>query len=95
MNTGINSELLDQVLAHVAAAKSPIHELLAQDLRNTFAGVHISVCAEDDIPMRLNAAAENEVCLIYLVASGDHCLGLTDDPAAATGIVVALRGEDD
>lgn len=95
MMTGITGDLLDQVLAHVAGTKSAIHEVLAQDLRTAFPGRHISVCGEDDIPPRLNPAAENATCFIYYVATGDHCLSLTNDPAAATGIVVALRGEDD
>jgi hypothetical protein len=64
-------------------------------LRQAFPGRHVSVCNEDDIPPRLAAAAENSACLIYYVASGEHCLSLTNDAAAATGIVVALRGEDD
>lgn len=95
MTTGITAELLDQVLRHVAGAASTVHEILAQDLRSAFPGRHLSVCNEDDIPPRLNPAAENAICLIYYVATGDHCLSLTSDAEAATGIVVALRGEDD
>jgi len=93
--TGITSEFLDQVLNHVAGTASPVHEVLAQDLRTTFPGQHVSVCNDDDIPPRLQPAAENGICLIYYVATGEHCLSLTNDAAAATGIVVALRGEDD
>lgn len=95
MLTGIAPDFLDQVLAQVASAPSCIHEALAQNLRAAFPGRHLSVCNDDDIPPRLKPAAENTACLIYYVASGAHCLSLTDDAAAATGIVVALRGEDD
>jgi hypothetical protein len=95
MMTGIAPDFLDQVLHHVAGAPSRIHEMLAQSLREVFPGKHLSVCNDDDIPPRLKPAAENAVCLIYYVATGEHCLSLTNDAEAATGIVVALRGEDD
>jgi hypothetical protein len=95
MNAGITPELLSGVLDRVAGSPVRSYEALVQDLRTTFPGRHISVCGEDDIPPRLQPAAENAACLIYYVASGDHCLSLTNDAAAATGIVVALRGEDD
>jgi hypothetical protein len=95
MMTGIAPEFLDQVLRHVAGATSPIHEVLAQGLREAFPGKHVSVCNDDDIPPRLTPAAENTACLIYFVATGEHCLSLTNDAESASGIVVALRGEDE
>jgi hypothetical protein len=95
MMIGIDAAFLDQVLARVAAAPTLAHEALAQTLRAAFPGRHISVCGEDDIPPRLKPAAENAVSQIYLVASGEHCLSLTNDAAVATGIVVALRGDAD
>jgi hypothetical protein len=91
MMSGITAAYLDQVLTFVAGAPSTVHEVLAQSLRTAFPGKHVSVCNEDDIPPRLEPAAENRLCLIYYVASGDHCLSLTNDAAAATGLVVALR----
>jgi hypothetical protein len=95
MTAGVAAELLDGVLAHVASAPVGTYEALLAELRAAFPGRHISVCGEDDISPRLKPAAENAVCQIYYVASGEHCLSLTNDAAAATGIVVALRGEDD
>lgn len=91
---GIDRAFLDDVLARVAVAPGPTFEALAQTLRAAFPGRHISVCGEDDVPPRLAPAAENAACLIYYVATGDHCLSLTNDAAAATGIVVALRDDD-
>lgn len=95
MNTGITPDYLDAVLAHVAANPSQAYEALVQDLRTTFPGRHISVCGGDDVSPRLAPAAGNAVCEIYYVATGDHCLSLTNDLAAATGIVVALRDDED
>lgn len=93
--TGIDSAFLDAVLTKLAVPPAPTHEALAQSLRAAFPGRHISVCSGDDIPPRIKPAAENDLALIYYVAAGEHCLSLTNDPAAATGIVVALRGDDD
>lgn len=95
MNAGVTPEFLGDVLARVAALPAATHDALAQALRAAFPGRHISVCGEDDVSPRLSPAAENGACLVYYVASGEHCLSLTDDAQSATGIVVALRGDDD
>jgi len=92
---GIDRAFLDEVLARLAVPPAPTFGALAQALRAAFPGRHISVCGEDDISPRLAPAAENAVALIYYVAAGDHCLSLTSDPAAATGIVVALRDPEE
>ena len=84
-----------KVLACLPVAPSLAYDALKQHLRAAFPGTPITVCGEDDIPARLQPVAESAIAQIYFVASGDHCLSLTNDAAAATGIVVALRGEDD
>jgi hypothetical protein len=89
---------LDQVLGAVstmAAATGLAHEALTGALRAAMPGVTITVCSEDDIPPRLPAAAENAYCLLHYIDAGEHCLKLTTDAEAASGIVVALRGDDD
>lgn len=63
---------------------------LARGLRDRFPGHHFTVCGEDEVSPRLKAAAENEVAALYLLESGGHCPRFTDDPATATGVVVAL-----
>lgn len=95
MKPGVMPDYLDAVLAYVAASPQKTYESLAQALRAHYPGRHISVCNEDDVSPRLSPAAGNAVCGIYYVATGDHCLNLTNDAAAATGIVVALRDSDD
>ena len=92
---GIDDAFPGQVLECLPDAPSLAYDALAQHLRAAFPGTHITVCSEDDIPARLKPVAENAIAQIYFVASGDHCLSLTNDAAAATGIVVALRGDDD
>jgi hypothetical protein len=56
--------------------------------------MHFSICSDDDMPLRLSPAAGNAYCQLYYVDSGDHCLRLTTDAEAATGLVVALCDED-
>ncbi len=88
----IEAALLDRVLAAVSPDRA--YDALAQQLRGSFPGVHITVCGEDDISPRLTPAAESGACLLYYVDAGEHCLKLTADAEAASGIVVALRGEN-
>jgi hypothetical protein len=93
----IQAALLDDVLAQVARQAGPtlLDQELAIELRSAFPGVHFTVCGDDDIPPRLAAAAGNDFCQLYYVGGGEHCLALTTDAEAATGIVVAMRGDDE
>ena len=86
----IENALLGRVIDQVIErADRPEDELLS-DLRGLFPGVHFSVCSDDDMPARSVPAAESTFCRLYYVASGGHCLQLTGDAEAATGLVVAL-----
>jgi hypothetical protein len=91
----IPPESLTAVLARVAASPQQDYAGLQQALRGEFTGMHITVCGEDDIPPRLSAVAENDLCQLYFVDASEHCLKLTSDAEAASGIVVALRGDED
>lgn len=64
-------------------------------LRSQFPGVHFTFCSEDDITSRCPAVGEAGDYILYLVtgASG-HCLSLTNDMAAATGLVVASKSDE-
>lgn len=89
----IDFALLEAVLARVSPRLG--YDEQARQLRANFPGVHITVCGEDDIPPRLPPAAENELCFLYYVDASEHCLKLTTDADVATGVAVALRGDDD
>ena len=88
----IDAGFLDAVLAAVLPRLS--YDDQVRHLRGAFPGVHITVCGEDDIPPRLPAAAENAYCYLYYVDASEHCLKLTSDAEAATGLAVALRDDD-
>lgn len=90
----IEAATLAQVLGAVACRSNADYQTLAGHLRASFPGIHITVCGEDDVPVRLRAAAGNDVCGLYYVNASEHCLSLTDDAEAATGLVVALCDAD-
>lgn len=70
-------------------------DAMPEALRSSFPGVHFTFCSEDDITSRCPAVGEAGDYLLYLVtgASG-HCLSLTNDMAAATGLVVASKSDE-
>lgn len=88
----IEAALLERVIGQVQPSAS--FDVLAQQLRAAFPGIHITVCGEDDVPPRLTPAAEGSACRLYYVDANEHCLKLTTDAEVATGIVVALIGDD-
>lgn len=87
--------LLSGVLDDVAQTAALADDALARALRERYPEVHFSVCDDDDMPSRIPFVAENSLCRLYLVSSGDHCLSLTNDAEAATGVVVARITSDD
>jgi len=93
----IDVQILDRVLDQVTLHAGPrVLDLeLAASLREAIPDIHITVCSDDDIPPRLAAVAGNVLCQLYLVDGSEHCLKLTSDAESASGIVVAMRGDDD
>ena len=68
----------------------------AAALRQRFPELHFSECSADDVSPRYRAAFNVTGYELYLItgASG-HCLELTNDPAGATGILIAAQVDDD
>ncbi|MBS1231073.1 MAG: hypothetical protein H6R17_4350 [Proteobacteria bacterium] len=91
----IENALLGRVIDQVIERADRSEDELLSDLRGLFPGVHFSVCNDDDMPARLSPAAGNEFCRLYYVESGGHCLQLTGDADAASGLVVALIDRDE
>lgn len=63
-------------------------------LRGTYPEVHFTYCSDDDV-LSGQPVSEREEFNIYLVDGREHCLHLTSDYAAATGLVLAFRVDDD
>ncbi len=68
----------------------------AASLRQRFPDLHFTECSEDDISPRYRPAFSVTGYDLFLIsgASG-HCLELTNDPATATGILVATKVDDE
>jgi hypothetical protein len=88
----IDQATLDGILGAVSPRLT--FDDLARQLRAAFPTIHVTVCGEDDVPPRLTPAAENQHCYLYYVDANEHCLKLTTDAEAATGVAVALRSDD-
>ena len=61
---------------------------MEQELRRSFPDLHFTFCSDDDV-MSENPVGELPGFNLYLVDSSDHCLCLTTDSNAASGLVVA------
>jgi hypothetical protein len=70
-------------------AEPPAGNPLA-DFRKNFPGLSLTRCDAQDMSGEA-AFREYSKFNLYLVDGRDHCWRITDDPAAATGIVVAAR----
>ena len=94
----IAESLLNQVVAEVAAVADQLSRLgdeLVSRLRGRFPDAHFSICKDDDTPPGIPPVASNPFCNLYYVDGRNHCLTLTTDAEAATGLLVALRDEED
>ena len=84
----ISAEVLEQVVAAVTPAADEA------SLRRLFPELRITVCSDDDIPARLAAVRETAAARFYYFDASEHCVKLSSDPEAASGIVVGLIGDD-
>jgi hypothetical protein len=88
----ITPERIEQVARVVERAG--LNEGTVSALRESFTEIHFTYCREDDIgagtPVR-TASGFN----LYLVDGRGHCMRLTDDREAATGLVLAETVDDD
>ncbi|RTL57646.1 MAG: hypothetical protein EKK46_02985 [Rhodocyclaceae bacterium] len=91
----IEAALLSQVADAVAALPSLADENgVTQTLRGQFPGLKVVVCSDEHIPPRVKPVAENTVCHLYYMDTGEHCVKFTGEAEAASGIVVGLIGDD-
>jgi hypothetical protein len=79
-------EQIQEIAAKVAAAG--VAEDTVAMLRQQYPNIHFTYCMDDDIPNHAPVAACATFNL-YLVDGREHCLCLTHDYAAATGLAIA------
>lgn len=82
----IKQEVLDAVIARLESGE--INEQNVATLRAEFPGTHFTWCMEDDIGLE-EPVVERSAFNLYLVDGQAHCLKLTSDMNAASGIVIA------
>jgi len=76
---------IDALLADASREINPL-----ADFRQRFPGLSLTRCDAQDMSGE-PAFREYPRFNLYLVDGRDHCWRLTDDPDAATGVVVAAR----
>lgn len=92
----IEATLLKDVADAIATLPSLADENgVTQTLRSRFPGLKVVVCNDDHIPPNVKPVGENDVCNLYFMDTGEHCVKFTPDAEAASGIVVGLRGDDE
>jgi hypothetical protein len=91
----IAAALLEQVASSIGAVGIASGDTagLTASLRQRFPAVHFTVCSDDDVPPNLAPAYENRQLRLYYVDANQHCLKLTTDAEAASGIVVAFHDD--
>jgi hypothetical protein len=67
---------------------SGVNEATVSALRQQYQPVHFTYCIDDDLPNNV-PIIEKAAFNLYSIDGREHCLCLTDDYEAATGIVVA------
>lgn len=89
----ITEQILDDIC--VAARAQVIGEEMLLELRKQYPEIHFSWCFEDDIGATAKPYREDSGFNLYLVNSQDHCSKLSNDPAGASGVVLAEVLDDD
>ena len=86
----ITPEQLTQVSAAV------MQDASAASLRKGFPDLHFTECSENDVSPRYKVASTVPGYDLYLISGATgHCLALTNDPANATGILIAAKVDDE
>lgn len=80
----------------VAVAEAILLNPSLSALRARFPALHFTACSDDEIAPQHRPALDADAHALYLVAGGgSHCLTITNDFAAATGVVVAAKADDE
>ena len=90
----ISDAVIDDVAVTLRA--EGVGEQTVMALRAKWPSVHFTYCMDDDI-IGTEPVRRAEAFNIYLVDAHAHCLTMTENRDAATGLVIAerLEGEDD
>ncbi|MEZ5584047.1 MAG: DUF6129 family protein [Candidatus Competibacteraceae bacterium] len=87
----ISPELVMEIARHVET--EGLDHSTAARLRQAYPGMHFATCQDDDIN-NLAPVLNNKTFNVYLLDARSHCLSLTRDYEAATGVVLAELPDD-
>lgn len=80
----------------VQVGEATLLDARAASLRQRFPDLHFTECSEDDVSPLYQPALSVERYDLYMISgSTGHCLALTNDLDAATGIVIAAKVDDE
>ncbi len=79
----------------VAVGAATLVDPRLASIRQRFPDLHFSECGADDVSPNYQPALGVDGYDLYLIAGAPgHCLALTSDPAVATGVLIAARGDE-
>jgi hypothetical protein len=91
----IAAGVLERVADSVAEASPFLADIdLQRLLRAEYVGLRVVVCSDDDVPVNMSPVLGNARCKLYYLDAGEHCVKLTREAEAASGLVVGLLGAD-
>ncbi len=83
----MNPDLVQTIADEVE--KTTLNDGLIAQLRKTYPNTHFTYCMDDDITNSTLPVLKCNGFNIYLVGGDGHCLALTQDYEAASGLVLA------
>lgn len=91
----ITPELVEEIAQFVEQqGVQQLGETLVQQLRQQYTGIHFTYCFDDEIVV-IQPVLKRSYFNVYLVDGREHCLHLTSDYQAATGLVLAEVTEEE
>lgn len=82
----ISTEQVNAIMAKIETMG--LNDCTVSELRQQYQPIHFTYCMDDDLPNN-TPVIERKDFNLYLIDGREHCLCLTNDYEAATGIVVA------
>jgi len=82
----ISAEQLNEIAANIETCG--VDDATVSKLRQQYQALHFTFCMDDDLPNN-DPVIEKSAFNLYLIDGRDHCMCLTKDYEAATGVVVA------
>jgi hypothetical protein len=80
----------------VQVGEATLLDARAASLRLRFPTLHFTECSEDDVsPLYRPALCLDSHDLYLISGASGHCLALTNDATAATGILIAAKVNDE